>query len=238
MVNYANWPLIVKEHCDALNVLQSPHVLNESSLRLSHTLFHCSQILMNVKTITEDVSRVVITSPAPSNAHVRMDSSSQMMTRHARVWCFSTFQIQMHISHCNVHRFSLYWFFCHHPVEFNYISIATIKFVLVYLCKLTWTMDPPISVKCMESRRIGFVALIERYICSNSGIKTSFILMAFESNWSHQSLLFYVTEVDHCEEGNGGCDHTCTSEPSGAVCSCDNGYELNIDEKTCDGEWT
>ena len=41
--------------------------------------------------------------------------------------------------------------------------------------------------------------------------------------------------VHPCEkEDNGGCQHKCNKQGSEASCSCNEGYQLNADTKTCD----
>ena len=43
-------------------------------------------------------------------------------------------------------------------------------------------------------------------------------------------------DIDECTMDTDGCAQTCTNEPAGSfTCSCDAGYNLNADGKTCDG---
>lgn len=42
--------------------------------------------------------------------------------------------------------------------------------------------------------------------------------------------------VNSCEADNGGCSHLCRHTSSGPVCSCNFGYQLDEDQKTCIGE--
>ena len=43
-------------------------------------------------------------------------------------------------------------------------------------------------------------------------------------------------DIDECTMDIDGCAQTCTNEPVGSfTCSCDAGYTLNADGKTCDG---
>lgn len=42
--------------------------------------------------------------------------------------------------------------------------------------------------------------------------------------------------VNSCESGNGGCLHHCQHGTLGPVCSCNHGYHLNEDLRTCSGE--
>lgn len=42
--------------------------------------------------------------------------------------------------------------------------------------------------------------------------------------------------VNSCEASNGGCSHTCHHTSSGPVCTCNFGYRLEEDQKTCTGK--
>ena len=50
------------------------------------------------------------------------------------------------------------------------------------------------------------------------------------------STLIITLDTNQCTTGNGGCDHTCTDLIPGRECSCDDGYVLESDGKTCSGE--
>lgn len=41
--------------------------------------------------------------------------------------------------------------------------------------------------------------------------------------------------VNSCEKNNGGCSHHCEHTVGGPHCFCDQGYHLDLDEKTCIG---
>lgn len=42
--------------------------------------------------------------------------------------------------------------------------------------------------------------------------------------------------VNSCEKNNGGCSHHCHHSTNGPVCSCNHGYRLDQDFKTCVGK--
>lgn len=42
--------------------------------------------------------------------------------------------------------------------------------------------------------------------------------------------------VNSCEASNGGCSHACHHTSSGPVCTCNFGYQLEEDQKTCTGK--
>jgi len=41
--------------------------------------------------------------------------------------------------------------------------------------------------------------------------------------------------VDSCVNGNGGCEHVCHQTDTGTTCSCDDGYTLRPDGRSCEG---
>lgn len=41
--------------------------------------------------------------------------------------------------------------------------------------------------------------------------------------------------VNSCEKNNGGCSHHCEHTTNGPLCSCNHGYRLEQDRKTCVG---
>ena len=42
--------------------------------------------------------------------------------------------------------------------------------------------------------------------------------------------------VNSCEKNNGGCSHHCEHTTNGPLCSCNHGYQLDQDRKTCVGK--
>lgn len=42
--------------------------------------------------------------------------------------------------------------------------------------------------------------------------------------------------VNSCEKNNGGCSHHCEHTTNGPLCSCNHGYRLEQDRKTCVGK--
>ena len=45
-----------------------------------------------------------------------------------------------------------------------------------------------------------------------------------------------VSDINECSQGNGGCVQLCVNAVGTYACSCREGYTLNVDERTCDGE--
>ena len=41
--------------------------------------------------------------------------------------------------------------------------------------------------------------------------------------------------VDECQSGNGGCDQICEDTLLAFNCQCRNGFALNLDGTSCDG---
>ena len=51
--------------------------------------------------------------------------------------------------------------------------------------------------------------------------------------------LFKNLDIDECTANTDGCDDTnggCTNTPGSFTCTCNTGYELNVDGTTCDGK--
>ncbi len=44
----------------------------------------------------------------------------------------------------------------------------------------------------------------------------------------------YFIDVNECSTGNGGCEHVCTNTIGSFSCSCDNGFTLAGDGKSCE----
>lgn len=38
-----------------------------------------------------------------------------------------------------------------------------------------------------------------------------------------------------CNSNNGGCEHNCNDSNGHVICTCQSGYHLGSDEKSCDG---
>ena len=46
----------------------------------------------------------------------------------------------------------------------------------------------------------------------------------------------YITDIDECASGNGGCGGECTNTEGSFSCSCRDGFTLNSDGRRCDGK--
>ena len=45
------------------------------------------------------------------------------------------------------------------------------------------------------------------------------------------------SDVNECNTANGGCNQICTNIIGSFVCSCNTGYELDSDQRTCVSEF-
>ena len=43
----------------------------------------------------------------------------------------------------------------------------------------------------------------------------------------------YISDIDECTED--ACDHNCTNTDGSFTCSCNNGYELDDNGRSCNG---
>ncbi len=48
---------------------------------------------------------------------------------------------------------------------------------------------------------------------------------------------FVISEQHPCTQNNGGCLQICKDNVNGHFCSCEKGYELDTDMKSCVGEY-
>ena len=49
-------------------------------------------------------------------------------------------------------------------------------------------------------------------------------------------ILILFIDIDECDTYyNGGCAHTCINEVGSYICSCENGYSLQADFRSCNG---
>ena len=46
----------------------------------------------------------------------------------------------------------------------------------------------------------------------------------------------FLIDINECSLSNGGCYHYCTNNDGTFTCSCQTGYNLNVDGVTCDGK--
>lgn len=80
--------------------------------------------------------------------------------------------------------------------------------------------DDSITKVTMEKRRPG--CLGPRPIPQSTPVNTCWYF-------------FFKPDTDECLAQNGGCEHTCTDSDGSHTCSCDRGYRLNHDQRTCKG---
>ena len=52
---------------------------------------------------------------------------------------------------------------------------------------------------------------------------------------SYALIKYLHTDVNECNDVNGGCHHSCTNTFGSYICSCDPGYLLLEDNSTCEG---
>ena len=48
-------------------------------------------------------------------------------------------------------------------------------------------------------------------------------------------LAFHSLDTNECANNNGNCEQLCNNTKGSFTCSCQSGYILNVDQRTCDG---
>ena len=48
-------------------------------------------------------------------------------------------------------------------------------------------------------------------------------------------IITIAIDTDECAIENGGCAQTCTNLVGSYQCGCNNGYDLDVDQHTCNG---
>ena len=56
-----------------------------------------------------------------------------------------------------------------------------------------------------------------------------YVVLVLHSNFN------FNADIDECAINTDGCDQICTNTNGSFYCSCNTGYRLNVDNKTCDG---
>ena len=46
----------------------------------------------------------------------------------------------------------------------------------------------------------------------------------------------HLADINECSDSNGGCDNDCINTIGSFYCECDNGYTLQTNRKTCNGQ--
>ena len=46
-----------------------------------------------------------------------------------------------------------------------------------------------------------------------------------------------ILDVNECLNNRAGCKHTCVNTNGSYYCECNNGFELSLDNHTCEGDY-
>lgn len=52
-----------------------------------------------------------------------------------------------------------------------------------------------------------------------------------------QQIFYPNQDIDECSDGTSHCQQDCTNTVGSYICSCRDGYKLEFDGKTCDGNY-
>jgi len=53
----------------------------------------------------------------------------------------------------------------------------------------------------------------------------------------NNNLYSTIVDINECSSHNGGCNHRCTNSHGSFKCSCNKGYSLQSNKKTCVGKY-
>lgn len=73
---------------------------------------------------------------------------------------------------------------------------------------------------------------------SKTDSKVTFLVEQFLASIIENILIYFplLSDIDECLVNNGGCDHFCRNTVGSFECSCQKGYKLLTDERTCQGK--
>ena len=49
---------------------------------------------------------------------------------------------------------------------------------------------------------------------------------------------FFISDINECLSNTHGCEHKCTNNDGSFTCSCNTGYEVDTDRKSCKGKYS
>ena len=78
------------------------------------------------------------------------------------------------------------------------------------------------------SCRIGFALSGDNKTCTGKSLKSSM---------NTNQLILIVTDINECLSNNGSCSQTCTNTNGSYICSCQLGYVLSVNNRTCIGKF-
>ena len=55
--------------------------------------------------------------------------------------------------------------------------------------------------------------------------------------WANNNYALFITDIDECSKGTHQCTQNCNNTIGSYICSCDDGFIIDIDRRTCDGEY-
>ena len=73
-----------------------------------------------------------------------------------------------------------------------------------------------------------------RALCMH--IKQLITYMLAEVTWQLPGCLLYIADINECVEGTHLCTQNCNNTIGSYVCSCNDGFIIDVDGRTCDGE--
>ena len=63
------------------------------------------------------------------------------------------------------------------------------------------------------------------------------VQVSYAFSVSYPVLILLLIDIDECAMDTDRCDQNCINTPGRFICNCSEGYLINEDGYTCDGEW-
>ena len=97
------------------------------------------------------------------------------------------------------------------------------------------TLTKATALKYAQTRMEVMFAHVNLVICWELITKHAMVSLVLTLIRDYSSILCSL-DIDECSTNKGNCSQICTNTDGSYVCSCQSGYLLGADRKTCNGK--
>ena len=92
-------------------------------------------------------------------------------------------------------------------------------------------------LKCVQTPMEATFVHVRLAMCYARTIEHAMVSTVFKFSEEINLLLLFLNTIDinECLSSNGGCSQNCTNTNGSYICSCQTGYMLTVDNRTCNG---